>query len=141
MLKKLVLAACLIAAFPARAASPVEGVWYVQDRSAKVRIASCGQKLCGTVVWIRDRIDKTTGQPPTDSKNPDPSLRSRPIVGLQLIRNFTPSGDGKWAGGTIYDPQSGRTYASKMTLTPKGELKVEGCISVICQGQVWSTAD
>jgi len=141
MLKKLVLAATLASAFPAFAASPVEGVWWVQDRSAKVRIAPCGQKLCGTIVWISDRIDKATGLPPVDSKNPDPSLRSRPIVGLQLIRNFSPAGEGKWSGGTIYDPEAGKTYVSKMTLTPKGTLKVEGCVSVICQAQTWSSAD
>jgi uncharacterized protein (DUF2147 family) len=141
MLKKLVLAATLVAAFPAVAASPPEGVWYVQDRSAKVRIAPCGQKLCGTVVWISDKIDKATGLPPVDIKNPDPSLRSRPIVGLQLLRNFSQSADGKWTGGTIYDPKVGKTYVSKLALTPKGTLKVEGCISVVCQGQIWSSAD
>ena len=141
MLKKLALTLALVSvSAPALAGASVQGVWYVQDKSAKVRIAPCGQKLCGTVVWIRDKVAEN-GLPPVDSNNPDPGLRTRPIGGLQLIRNFTSAGDGKWTGGTIYDPKAGKTYASKMTLTPKGELKVEGCISVICVGQTWSTAD
>ena len=142
MLKPFALSTALAAiALPALAAPSAQGVWLIQDKSAKVRIAPCGQKLCGTIIWISDKIDKTTGQPPVDSKNPDPALRNRPIVGLQLIKNFSPAGDDKWTGGTIYDPKAGKTFASKMTVTPKGELKVEGCVSVICQGQTWTTAD
>ncbi len=144
MFKTLALTAALVtAAFPAMAGASVQGVWLIQDKSAKIRIAPCGQKLCGTVIWLRDKVDKSTGQPPVDTRNPDPKLRSRPILGLQLLRDFTPAGDGKWTGGEIYDPNFGRTVTSKskMTLTPKGELKVEGCFSVICQGQTWSTAD
>jgi len=142
MLKTLALTS-LIASFalPAMASLSVQGTWLIQDKTAKVRIAPCGPRLCGTVVWIKDRVDKTTGQPPVDAKNPDPKLRNRPILGLQLLRDFTPAGDNKWTGGAIYDPNVGKTFSSKMTLTPKGELKVEGCVSVICQGQTWSTAD
>ena len=43
-------------------------------------------------------------------------------------------------GGSIYDPQSGKTYDSKLSLNPDGTLKVEGCISIICQAQTWKPA-
>ena len=131
----LVLAASAVAA----AQSPV-GTWYTQDRSAKVRIAPCGQKLCGQIVWARDRASGSAAAA-RDAANPDPTLRSRPIIGLQIIRDFTPAGPGKWGGGKIYDPNSGRTYASKMSLSAQGVLKVEGCVSVICQAQTWTQAD
>ena len=121
------------------AASPV-GTWYTQGKAAKVRIAPCGQKLCGTITWIRTQ----GGEPAAsvkDEANPNPALRSRPIVGLQMMRDFSPAGPGRWTGGKIYDPNSGRTYDSKMSLSPNGGLKVEGGVTVICQGQAWSPAD
>jgi uncharacterized protein (DUF2147 family) len=141
-LHRLAPAAALAAlAFSAQAAQSVQGDWITQSGSAKVRVAPCaGGKLCGTVVWIKNPLDKTTGKPQLDAKNPDPALRTRPIVGLQLIKDFKPASGGRWTGGTIYDPESGKTYASKLALNPDGTLKVEGCISIICQAQTWKAA-
>lgn len=132
-------AAVLAAGSALSSASPV-GTWYTQDRSAKVRIAPCGQKLCGNIVWARDRGGKSAADA-RDEANPNPALRNRPIVGLQIIRDFSPAGAGRWAGGKIYDPNSGRTYDSKMSLSAGGVLKVEGCVTVICQAQTWTQAD
>lgn len=127
---------------PGWAAGTVQGDWMTQSGSAKVRVAPCaGGKLCGTVVWMKTPLDKTTGKPQLDVNNPDPALRTRPIVGLQLIKDFKSGPDGKWAGGSIYDPESGKTYASKLGLNPDGTLKVEGCISIICQAQTWRLAN
>jgi uncharacterized protein (DUF2147 family) len=135
------IAAALAAlAGSAEAAGTVQGVWLTQTGSGKVRIAPCGSKLCGTIVWVKNPMDKTTGKPQLDVKNPDPALRDRPIVGLQMIRDFKSVPGGRWAGGSIYDPDSGKTYASKLNLNPDGTLKVEGCIAIICQAQTWKPA-
>ena len=56
------------------------------------------------------------------------------------IKGFKPASGGRWTGGSIYDPQSGKTYDSKLSLNPDGTLKVEGCISIICQAQTWKPA-
>ena len=120
------VSALLLAASAAAAAQSPVGTWYTQDRSAKVRIAPCGQKLCGQIIWARDRASGSAAAA-RDAANPDPAL--------------TPAGPGKWGGGKIYDPNSGRTYASKMSLSAQGVLKVEGCVSVICQAQTWTQAD
>ena len=120
-------------------ASPV-GTWYTSGKSAKVRIAPCGQKLCGTITWI-DTRDGAPASSIKDEANPNPALRNRPIVGLVMMRDFSPAGPGRWTGGKIYDPNSGRTYDSKMSLSANGGLRVEGCVTVICQAQAWSPAD
>ncbi|MFM8753136.1 MAG: DUF2147 domain-containing protein, partial [Phenylobacterium sp.] len=76
--------------------SPV-GVWYTQDKQGKVRIAPCGDKLCGVIISGRG----TDGKPASDARdeaNPNPALRSRPILGLQILRDFKPAGPGRWAG-------------------------------------------
>ena len=138
----LAAAATLALASSAEAAATVQGDWLTQSGSAKVRVAPCaGGRLCGTVVWMKNPIDRDTGKPQLDERNPDPALRGRPIVGLQLIKDFRAAPGGRWTGGTIYDPESGKTYASKLGLNPDGTLKVEGCISIICQAQTWKPAN
>ncbi len=124
-------------------ASPVtaRGEWTTEGGLSRVRIAPCADaaKLCGTIVWLKDPLTDS-GKPKTDSKNPDAKFKSRSILGLQFLSNFSAAGPGKWAGGTIYDPQSGKTYKSRLSLNPNGSLKVEGCVLFICRGQTWNRA-
>lgn len=92
------------------------------------------------ITWI-DTREGVSPASVKDEANPNPALRNRPIVGLTMIRDFSPAGPGRWTGGKIYDPNSGQTYDSKMSLSGKGGLKVEGCVTVICQAQAWTPAD
>lgn len=129
-------ALCAALATPAFAADPVEGLWLVQAGTAKVKVAPCAAdkaKMCGQITWLKNAGAK-------DANNPDESLRSRPIMGMLMIRDFKSAGPGKWTGGKIYDPNSGKTYGSKMSANPDGTLKVEGCIAVVCQAQTWKRA-
>lgn len=121
----------------AQAADPVEGQWLTQGGSAKVKVAPCmtdKARMCGVITWVK----APAGATPKDDHNPDAALRTRPLVGLSMIRDFKPAGAGKWTGGKIYDPSSGKTYSSKMSANRDGTLKVEGCIAVICQAQTWT---
>jgi uncharacterized protein (DUF2147 family) len=132
-----ILALLSFAAGAAWATAP-EGLWTTADGLAQVRIAPCGANLCGVIAWLKRPLDKVSGLPRKDDLNPDPALRARPMLGLPLIQNFTPDAPGHWAGGTIYDPDSGRTYQSKMTLRADGDLKVEGCFLIFCKAQIWT---
>ncbi|HEY9233490.1 MULTISPECIES: DUF2147 domain-containing protein [Phenylobacterium] len=125
--------AVLAASTSAQAADPVEGLWLVQSGTAKVNVGPCASDkagMCGQIAWLRNAGVK-------DTKNPDPSLRARPLMGLLMIRDFKQAGPGRWTGGKIYDPNTGRTYGSKMTAKADGTLKVEGCVAVVCQAQTW----
>jgi len=140
-IEALVLAATLlVSASAAEAGGTIQGDWITQSGSAKVHIAPCGQELCGAVVWMKQPNDPETGLPQRDGHNPDPALRNRTALGLQIINGMKPAGDGHWAGGSIYDPQTGKTYASKLSHNPDGTLKVEGCIAILCQAQTWKPA-
>ena len=124
-----------LAAGPALAADPVEGDWLTQSGSGKVKIAPCpgkADRLCGNISWLRPADAKAT-----DANNPDPKLKTRPIMGMPMLWGFKPAGPGKWTGGKIYDPNSGKTYDSKIGVNANGTLKVEGCILVVCQAQTW----
>jgi len=135
-----VLAGAMAGVGMAQAAGTAAGDWITQNGLAKVHIAPCGQDLCGAVVWMKEPLDPETHQPKKDEHNPNPALRGRAALGLQIIHGMKPAGDGRWAGGTIYDPQTGKTYTSKLTRNPDGTLKVEGCIAILCQAQTWKPA-
>jgi hypothetical protein len=75
--------------------------------------------------------------PKTDVNNPDPNLRSRPILGLQTLSGFTRDG-AVWSGGRAYDPKSGRSYRATLQLNPDGSLKLTGCVLFICQSRRWT---
>ena len=89
--------------------------------------------MCGHISWLRSPADAKA----TDGNNPDPALKKRTILGLPLMRDFRQAAPGKWTGGKIYDPNSGKTYDSKMSVNANGTLKVDGCILVVCQAQTW----
>jgi uncharacterized protein (DUF2147 family) len=117
------------------------GVWSADEGRTRVRIAPCGDKLCGTITWLKDP-NGPHGKPLTDVENPDAALRGRPIVGLQILKGLVEddSGSGQWEGGTIYDPQSGKTYECTLTLEGPDRLRLHGYIGVAIFGrtEVWT---
>ena len=131
--------AVLLAAPPARAQGAGEpaGIWQTQAGDARVKISKCGGGICGIIVSLREPIDPATGRPQVDNKNPNPALRSRPIVGLPLFSAMRPVAPGKWSG-QIYNADDGSTYASSVTMTSADSLRVEGCIGALCGGETWT---
>ena len=117
-----------------------EGVWLSQDGGTKVHLTHCGGKLCGTVVWLEKPIDGRTGKPKTDTLNPDTAKRSRPLLGLHVVRGLAPSGPNKWSG-LIYNADDGNTYSAHMM--PNGNTaKVQGCVlGFLCKTQNWKRAN
>jgi uncharacterized protein (DUF2147 family) len=118
----------------AGAASPV-GVWYAEGGAARVEIDICAAVLCGRVVWLRSPFDEN-GCDQHDAHNPDPALRDRPIMGLEVLTGLQSSSDGElWSGGTIYDPTSGRTYRCTARLEGPDRLHIRGFIGVPLLGR------
>jgi uncharacterized protein (DUF2147 family) len=133
------LAALAFAAGPAFAgADPAEGDWMIDD-SARVHFAPClahADRLCGTLAWLKDP-NGDDGHLSRDSKNPDPALRSRTILGLSFITDLKRVDSGRWAGGKVYDSDNGMTYAARMHTHADGTLKFEGCLLVFCGARTW----
>jgi uncharacterized protein (DUF2147 family) len=138
------LAAALVGAHTARAApDPVMGDWLTVAGAAKVRVAPCVANpalTCGTLLWLKDGRDKTGG-PVHDINNPDAALKGRVLIGVVLVSDLKRQAAGQWSDGKIYVPETGRTAGAKMSLNPDGTLKVEGCVSVICQAKTWTKAN
>jgi uncharacterized protein (DUF2147 family) len=121
----------------AQAGGEVSGVWLTQAGDAKVRVSKCGGGICGVVVWLRNPIDRATGRPATDDKNPNPALARRPMIGLPLFSGMRPSGPNRWSG-QIYNADDGSNYASNISVSGPDALKVEGCVGALCGGETWS---
>jgi uncharacterized protein (DUF2147 family) len=114
-------------------APDINGDWITADRNAVVRIASCGIQKCGTIIRV---LARGAAVPQTDANNPDRARRSQRLVGLTVLSGFT-AAPSAWVDGRAYDPQSGRTYKSKLSLGADGTLAVTGCVFFICQSQRW----
>ncbi len=116
-----------------------EGVWLTADGGAQVRIAPCANQadqLCGTIVWLKDPFDEP-GQPSRDLHNPNPELRSREILGLELLHGLRRKSAGHWTGGRVYNSDNGKSYRASIHVTKQGALRIEGCLLLFCSGETW----
>lgn len=121
-------------------ADRILGLWATDKAEAHVEISRDENGYRGVIVWLKEPFypdDDATmpAQPKTDRENPEPALRERAIVGLEIMRGFRYAGDGRWIGGTIYDPENGKTYKCRMRLTNRGTLKVRGYVGVSLFGR------
>jgi uncharacterized protein (DUF2147 family) len=126
------LFALVAAVYPANA--DPRGLWLAQD-GAKVRVASCGKALCGRIAVAKSAVDPDTGKPWTDKNNPDPHLRSRPVVGVEVFIAMMPDGAGKWSG-RLYNTNGGQTVPGHLMEVDRKTIRVEGCAApTLCGGQ------
>ena len=120
----------------AQGVEPV-GVWLTEAGDARVRVSKCGGGICGVIVWLREPIDPSTGRPQVDDKNPNPALKTRPVIGLPLFSAMQPTAPNKWSG-RIYNADDGGTYASSVSMAGSNSLRVEGCVGALCGGETWT---
>ena len=136
-----VLVAIVIALSSHALAGDPTGVWLVQDRSAKVRVGTCSDALCGKVIWIREPIDPTNGKPWLDKNNSDPHQRNRHLLGIPIAIDMKASQvPNKWTG-RVYSIDHGKHFDGSLTLLTPTKLKIEGCLLLICQSEIWTRAD
>lgn len=133
----LILGAALILPVPrAHAATPsVRGYWKTPS-GAVVLIAPCGQSLCAQIAAL------SRGKHPlTDTNNPDPRLRERPLCGLRIGDGFVEVDAQHARGGHLYDPKSGRTYSGQMT-AEGDHLELRGYIGlpIFGRSETWTRA-
>jgi uncharacterized protein (DUF2147 family) len=114
----------------ALAAEPT-GEWRVANGAANIRIDDCGGALWGIISWEK--------QPGVDSHNPNPGERSRPTLGIPILRAMRPTKPGLWEG-EVYNAENGQTYSSRISLTAPDVLRIEGCVfgGLFCGGENWT---
>ena len=110
-------------------ADKIVGRWIAnEDKNVIVQVYKSGTEFKAMIVWFDDSDDKARPMATRcDAKNPDKALRSRKLIGLEVLRGLIYNAEeDEWQDGHIYDPSSGKEYAAKAWLTTEGMLKVRG---------------
>lgn len=110
------------------AADALVGRWLTADKRGIVQISGppsgpYGGKIVGPLT-----------PPRLDANNPDPALRRRPLLGVALLQGFRYA-EGAWTGGTIYDPNNGKTYSCTLRLPSANALEVRGYVGLSLFGR------
>ena len=107
----------------------IKGVWVTEAGDANVEIYEANGKVNGKIVWLQKGADTK------DVHNPDDALKTRKLVGVNLLTGLTKKGE-KYEGGKIYDPKSGKTYSCSIWLDGSN-LKVRGSLGIFHSTQTW----
>lgn len=100
-------------------AGDVSGVWLHEDGGSKVRFAPCGEAMCGSIAWLRDK--SAPGN-----------------VGQRVFYDMVPAGENSWTD-KAFEPSSGKEYSGKMSLSGD-KLTTAGCVfgGLLCKSIVWT---
>lgn len=95
-------------------ADAITGIWYTEDDKSLVEVWKYNGLYYGKIIWVRDSLDEK-GKIKLDKNNPKEALRSKSVIGLQMLNNLKYE-NGEWRDGKIYDPESGNEYSCKASL-------------------------
>ena len=114
----------------ATVSGPPTGNWMNPKGTVEVNTRACGANLCGRVVWASPKAMKDA----RDGGTPN-------LIGTELLRDYRAAGSDKWRG-TIFVPDMGKSFSSKMVELGSNSLQVSGCMigGLICRKQVWHRA-
>jgi uncharacterized protein (DUF2147 family) len=107
-------------------AQDVIGKWKLDDGTAIVEVYKNGDAYNGKIVWLEEPTD-ADGTPAKDNNNPDPALRTRELIGLNMLSGLKKTAQNEYSGGKIYDPGNGKTYNCSMKVEGN-VLKVRGSL-------------
>lgn len=125
MKKILVSILFMLVSLSAVFAQDVVGKWKLEDGTAIVEVYKDGEFFNGKIVWLEIPTE-ADGTPVKDANNPDSKLRTRQVLGLNMLSGLKKDG-GEYKGGSIYDPGNGKTYNCSMKV--EGDvLKVRGSL-------------
>ena len=118
------------------AESDLFGYWLTPG--SIVLIENCDKHLCAKI----ETIFVEEGRDPKlilDENNKNKSLRSRTIVGINVLSGFSidDTEQKNFKDGKVYDPRRGREFKANIYLKEDGSLKVEGCLAFICDDEEW----
>ncbi len=136
---QVLLASMALTAANVQARDHVFGLWVQPDSLLEVRPVdndSLEMRIVAMVEPNYNDDEAEFGQPGTprvDHNNPNAELRQRPLMNMNLVSEYRWDGN-KWRGN-IYDPESGKTYKSIMTVDKKGRLSMRGYIGVPMMGR------
>ena len=109
-------------------ADDITGEWVTKRKDGHVVIYKQNGMYYG-------RLKLSIDEGALDTKNPDPKLRTRKIMGLVILNELVFDNENNWNRGTIYDPLEGKMYSCKIYLKTANELQVRGYIGISLFGR------
>ena len=101
------------------------GKWITSTDNCMVEVYKQNNEYKAKVIWFKE--GKKHMDEYIDEKNPDPNLRNRKLLGLDVMHGLHYDADDKeWVDGKIYDASSGKEWDSVVWLTDDHLLKVKG---------------
>ena len=105
--------------------------------TAKVEITKDGDIYSARVVWLKDSLGPD-GRPLLDEKNPDKSLRDKPLDSVTILRGLRyDTKKDRWSGGKVYDPSRGIVANAVLTFDNPPTLRVKGTLLAISESVYW----
>ncbi len=105
------------------------------EKKTVMQLTESGGKVTGKILKVLDK-EKADA---LCTKCPG-SLKNKPVEGLQILSGFKADGNNQWSDGKLVDPESGKTYSGKLTLSDNGQsLKLRGFVGtpVFGRSQTW----
>ncbi|MEZ0374672.1 MAG: DUF2147 domain-containing protein [Candidatus Sericytochromatia bacterium] len=114
----------------------IVGEWVTEGGKSHVQIRKQGSQYVGKITWLKEPL--RDGKPKVDIHNSNASLRTRPVMGMGLLRGFVFKGD-HWENGKIYNPEDGKEYSCTIKLKDSRTLEVRGYVfnPVLGKTQYW----
>jgi len=111
----------------------IVGKWYTENNSSIVEIIPRGDTFYGKIIELKEpnysADHEYANQEKMDLENPEEALRSRKLVGLEILSGLSFSAKkASWIKGRIYDPESGKTYYCKIIYENDDELTIRGSL-------------
>ena len=114
----------------------IVGTWESDQKDVRMEYFEDGDHFSARLLWGNKIVETDNVTSKKDSKNPDPSLRSRNIIGIVSLTGL--KWDGKqYTDGKIYDPPSGKTYSCKAWMEDD-KLQLRGFLGLSMMGRTVS---
>jgi uncharacterized protein (DUF2147 family) len=139
MKKMLSFAGLAFAATVAFAQATPVGLWKTIDDETKVEKSLV--RIVEKEGVLSGKVEKITGPDKQDSKcdKCSDARKDKPVLGMTIVEGVKKNPDeGYWDGGSILDPNNGKTYKVRMTPKDGGKaLEVRGFIGPFYRNQQW----
>ena len=103
------------------------GLWQNPKATLRVRTAPCGDALCGAIAAATPTAEADAREAGIDR-----------LIGIELLKDYRSIGRDRWAG-TVYVPDMGHSFSSRIERLSSDTLKISGCLigGFLCKSQIW----
>lgn len=103
------------------------GKWMTLENNLEVEVYKKDNNFRAKIIWFKIEDKTRPMNTRLDDKNPNPYLRNRKWLGMEVLRNLKYNAEAnEWEDGIIYDAKHGKEWDSVAWINNQGLLKVKG---------------